>query len=101
MSTNWRDNLVPGCSAYLKLPDELDATTTWTIGGKDPTGGITTTKGDIDNNGVVDVTDLNILINIILGKSSASDYGGRADVTGEGNIDVSDINAVINIILGK
>ncbi len=100
-TTNWRDNLVPGCSAYLKLPDEYDSIDVLPFGGNDPTGGITTTKGDIDNNGVVDVTDLNILINIILGKSSASNYGGRADVTGEGNIDVSDINAVINIILGK
>jgi len=58
-------------------------------------------KGDVDGNDVVDITDANILINIVLGKDSASNYGGRADVTGEGDIDVSDINAVLNIILGK
>ncbi len=58
-------------------------------------------KGDVDGNGVVDITDANILINIVLGKDTASKYGGRADVTGEGDIDVSDINAVLNIILGK
>jgi len=58
-------------------------------------------KGDVDGNGEVDITDANILINIVLGKDSASNYGGRADVTGEGDIDVSDINAVLNIILGK
>jgi len=58
-------------------------------------------KGDVDGNGVVDITDANILINIVLGKDTASNYDGRADVTGEGDIDVSDINAVLNIILGK
>jgi len=57
--------------------------------------------GDVDGNGEVDITDANILINIVLGKDQASNYGGRADLTGEGDIDVSDINTVLNIILGK
>lgn len=58
-------------------------------------------KGDVNGDNNVDITDVNILINIILGKDSASNYNGRADVTGEGGVDVSDVNAVINIILGK
>lgn len=58
-------------------------------------------KGDVNGDGEVDVTDVNILINIILGKDSADNYDGRADVTGDGNTDVSDVNSLINIILNK
>ncbi len=57
--------------------------------------------GDVNGDGVVDVTDVNILVNITLGADSADNYDGRADVDGNGSIDVSDINAVINIMLGK
>lgn len=56
--------------------------------------------GDVNLDGVADVSDLNIIINIILGSDTAEAYEGRADLTGEGAIDVSDINALINIILG-
>ena len=56
--------------------------------------------GDVDGNGTVDVTDVNILVNIILGKANAADYP-NANINGEGGIDVSDVNAVVNIILGK
>ena len=57
--------------------------------------------GDIDGNGAVNGTDLNILINIILGKDNAANYDGRANVNGEGGIDGNDLNKLINIILGK
>jgi hypothetical protein len=57
--------------------------------------------GDVDGNGTVNGTDLNILINIILGKDNADNYGGRANVNGEGGIDGNDLNKLINIILGK
>ena len=57
--------------------------------------------GDVDGNGEVNGTDLNILINIILGNDNADNYDGRANVDGQGNVDGSDINALINILLGK
>ena len=57
--------------------------------------------GDIDGNGAVNGTDLNILINIILGKDNAANYGGRANVNGEGGVDGNDLNKLINIILGR
>lgn len=53
--------------------------------------------GDVNGDGNVDVSDINVLINSILGKPAQ----GSFDVTGDGNVDVSDVNAVINIILGK
>ena len=58
-------------------------------------------KGDVDGDGKVDVTDVNIVVNIILGKDNADNYDGRANVNGVGSVDVSDVNAIVNIILGK
>lgn len=55
--------------------------------------------GDVDGNGVIDVADANVIINIVLGKSARAGY--NADVNADGIIDVTDINALINIILGK
>ena len=57
--------------------------------------------GDVNNDGAVDGSDANILINIILNKDSADNYGGRADANGDGVVDGGDLNKVINIILGK
>ena len=57
--------------------------------------------GDVDGSGQVDGTDLNILINIILGKDQASKYDGRANVDGTGGVDGNDLNALINILLGN
>ena len=57
--------------------------------------------GDADGNGVVDISDVNVLINVILAEDEASKYDGRADVTGDGIVDISDVNEIINIILGN
>lgn len=53
--------------------------------------------GDVDGNGAVDISDVNIVINVMLGK----DTNPAADVTGEGTVDISDVNVVINVMLGK
>lgn len=58
-------------------------------------------RGDINLDGTVDVTDVNILINVILGKEQASNYDNRCYLTDDDQVDVSDVNAIINIILGK
>ncbi len=57
--------------------------------------------GDVNLSGKVDVTDVNIVVNIILGKDSADNYDGRADVNGDDAVDVTDVNEVVNILLGK
>ena len=59
--------------------------------------------GDVNGDGVADGNDLNMLINIVLGKISANDsvVKGDPNIDGEGNIDGSDINMLINILLGK
>lgn len=57
--------------------------------------------GDVDGDGAVDISDVNILINIVLGSDSAENYNGRADVNGDGTVDISDANEVINTMLGN
>ncbi len=56
--------------------------------------------GDINGDGVIDIMDVNILINIMLGIAAADDYGD-SDLSGNGMVDIGDINLVINLMLGK
>lgn len=90
-------NLPSGLS-YLKLNSTGGNVSAYTL---DFMSTPTTKKGDVNGDGTVDITDANILINIILGNDKASNYGGRADVDGNGDVDVADTNAVINIILSN
>lgn len=57
--------------------------------------------GDVNNDGTVDISDVNIIINIILGSDEATKYDGRADVNKDGTVDISDVNLIINMILGN
>ena len=57
--------------------------------------------GDMNRDGMVDVSDVNAIINIMLGKTQAISYPGHADVNSDNAVDVSDVNKVINIMLGK
>ena len=54
-------------------------------------------KCDVNQDNVVDVEDVNIIINMILGIQTKT---SNADVNGDGVIDVEDVNMVINKILG-
>lgn len=56
-------------------------------------------KGDVNGDGVVDVADLNLTIDVILGLATLDKYPA-ADVNGDGDVDVADANAIINTILG-
>jgi len=57
--------------------------------------------GDVNSDGNVDIADVNIIINVMLGRDLASNYGHRCYVTDDETVDIADINAVINIMLGK
>ncbi len=61
------------------------------------TGGTPHVPGDVNGDGIVDVSDVNIVINVMLGKESNT----LADLTGDGKTDISDVNTVINLMLGK
>ena len=55
--------------------------------------------GDVNNDGEVNITDVNIVIAIILGKSYDSETMQRADVDENGEINISDVNAIIKELL--
>lgn len=55
-------------------------------------------KGDVNQDGKVDISDIVAVINTIAGDST---YKSTADVNEDGNIDISDIVAIINIIAGQ
>ncbi len=55
-------------------------------------------KGDLNGDGIVDITDVNMAINMVLGKTEKTT---AADVDGSGDVDITDVNAIINLMLGK
>ena len=56
---------------------------------------------DINVDGTVDISDVNIVINVMLGKATSDELRAASDVTGDGKVDVSDVNTIINAMLGK
>ena len=56
--------------------------------------------GDVNNDGFVNMSDVTIIINYILGMSLDTFVFDNADVIGDGFINMSDVTAVIGIILG-
>ena len=59
--------------------------------------GFALTRGDIDGDGAVNVSDVTALVNRILGTASYAD--GVCDVDGNGAVNVSDVTSLVNIIL--
>jgi UDP-N-acetyl-D-galactosamine dehydrogenase len=59
------------------------------------------TLGDVDGNGIINVTDVTYIINHILGKTDEGFRPEAADMDGNGLINVTDVTHVISKILGK
>ena len=58
--------------------------------------------GDVNGDGTVDVSDVNILINIALDMDSPENYGNRAYITeGDTLVDIADINALISLLISQ
>ncbi|MBQ9218274.1 MAG: dockerin type I repeat-containing protein, partial [Muribaculaceae bacterium] len=86
---------VPGGSAYLRV-----SASEWPSGmsGIPYLVDLDRVTGDVNGDGAVDVADVNLVINMMLGKAAQVP---AADISGDGTVDVSDANIVINIMLGK
>ena len=54
-----------------------------------------TNYGDVNNDGEVNVADVNAVIDVILSSGSSS----SADVNGDGEVNIADVNVLIDIIL--
>lgn len=57
--------------------------------------------GDVNNDGEVNIADINAVIRVIMVDSTDEETTHRADVNGDGEVNVADINTVIAIILGS
>ena len=57
--------------------------------------------GDLNGDGNVDVSDVSILIDVVLGKEVTLASGVNTDLNGDGNTDVTDVSLLIDIVLGK
>ena len=57
-------------------------------------------KGDVNGDGEVNIADVNVLIDIIMGGEADNDTLKRADVNEDDEINIADVNALIDIILG-
>ena len=56
--------------------------------------------GDLNHDGTVDITDVVLLVNHILGNTSSTTFTTQdADINEDGNIDISDVVALVNFIL--
>lgn len=53
--------------------------------------------GDVNGDGEVTVADINVVIDVILGRISPS---AAVDLNGDGEVTIADINAVIEVIVG-
>lgn len=53
--------------------------------------------GDVNGDGEVDISDVVVLVNMILG---STEKNASADVNDDGEVDISDVVALVNIILG-
>ncbi len=59
-------------------------------------------KGDINGDGVINVQDVVLTVNIILGKTTPTgEMEHAADANGDGMINVQDVVKIVNVILGK
>lgn len=56
--------------------------------------------GDLNGDGVLDVTDVSLMIDIVLGLAEAQNMSASADLNGDRQVDVSDINILIDRVLG-
>ena len=55
--------------------------------------------GDVNDDGNVNITDVNILINYLLSSNTAVFNADNADMNRDGNINVSDVTLLINMLL--
>ena len=56
-------------------------------------------RGDVNRDGMVNIADVNVVIDIILGAVLDAETMLRADVNEDSSINISDVNEIINIIL--
>ena len=57
-------------------------------------------EGDLNNDGTVNVIDVQLCVNVFLGLETNPDIIARADVNDDGSVNVIDVQRVVNVFLG-
>ena len=58
---------------------------------------VATPEGDLDGDGEVKISDVNLVIDVISGRQGY--YARHSDVNGDGEVNIADVNCIVNIIL--
>ena len=82
-----KDVNVNACRAYFQLHNGIMAINL-------------NNTGDVNGDGSVNVTDVTMLVNHILGNEDENFVIEKADVNNDGGINVTDVTALVNLILG-
>ena len=57
--------------------------------------------GDLNNDGIINIADINVLINVVLGNTASRRTHQASDLNRDGVANIADMNALINIILNN
>lgn len=58
-------------------------------------------KGDVNNDGDVDIADAVCIVNHVVGIATPSFVAQAADVNGDGDVDIADAVRIVNLVVGK
>ena len=58
-------------------------------------------KGDVNNDGDVDIADAVCIVNHVVGIPTPSFVAQAADVNGDGDVDIADAVRIVNLVVGK
>ena len=58
-------------------------------------------KGDVNNDGDVDIADAVCIVNYVVGKDTPVFVSKAADVNGDGDVDIADAVRIVNLVVGK
>ena len=58
-------------------------------------------KGDVNDDGAVDIADAVCIVNHIVGKANSTFVEAAADVNGDGVVDIADAVKIVNLVVGK
>lgn len=59
------------------------------------------TKGDVNNDGDVDIADAVCIVNRVVGKATPSFVVQAADANNDGEVDIADAVRIVNLVVGK
>ena len=61
----------------------------------------TANKGDLDNNGTVNIADIVLIIDVMSGENNDASMRQIADITGDGDVNIADIIAAIDLMIAQ